>query len=40
MCRACRKNCRIVKFDFECGRLYHDYVKESSFKKPDLSMYS
>lgn len=36
MCRTCRQNCRIVKFDFQCAKLYHDYVNSSSFKKPDL----
>lgn len=37
MCRSCRLNCRIVKFDFQCGKLYHEYAKTSSFTKPDLS---
>lgn len=38
MCRTCRQNCRIVKFDFQCGILYHDYANSSAFTKPDLSM--
>lgn len=37
MCRACRQNCRIVKFDFQCAKFYHDYAKSSSYTKPDLS---
>ncbi|XP_037033646.1 titin-like [Bradysia coprophila] len=36
MCRTCRQNCRIVKFDFQCGMLYHDYANSSAFTKPDL----
>lgn len=36
MCRTCRQNCRIVKFDFQCGKLYHDYANSSAFAKPDL----
>lgn len=38
MCRTCRQNCRIVKFDFQCAKLYHDYVKSTAYSKPDLSM--
>lgn len=37
MCRTCRQNCRIVKFDFQCGILYHDYVNSTALTKPDLS---
>lgn len=40
MCRICRQNCRIVKFDFRCGTLYHDYVNSAAFKKPNLSKYN
>lgn len=40
MCRTCRQNCRIVKFDFQCAKFYHDYAKSSSYSKPDLSMIS
>lgn len=40
MCRTCRQNCRIVKFDFQCAKLYHDYVNSSSFKKPDLGKHN
>ncbi|GAB0092133.1 hypothetical protein DMENIID0001_071030 [Sergentomyia squamirostris] len=36
MCRTCRQSCRGVKFDFQCGKLYHDYAKQSAFTKPDL----
>lgn len=39
MCRTCRQNCRIVKFDFQCGILYHDYANSSAFTKPDLSKF-
>lgn len=38
MCRVCRQNCRIVKFDFQCAKLYHDYAKSSAYMKPDLSI--
>lgn len=37
MCRTCRQNCRIVKFDFQCAKLYHDYANSSVYKTPDLS---
>lgn len=37
MCRTCRQNCRAVKFDFQCGQLYHNYATSSAFVKPDLS---
>lgn len=37
MCRTCRQNCRIVKFDFQCAKFYHDYAKSSAYSKPDLS---
>lgn len=36
MCRVCRQSCRGVKFDFQCGLLYHDYCKLPGFVKPDL----
>ncbi|XP_055703161.1 titin homolog isoform X2 [Phlebotomus papatasi] len=36
MCRTCRQSCRGVKFDFQCGKLYHDYTKQPVFTKPDL----
>ncbi|XP_059609042.1 muscle M-line assembly protein unc-89 [Phlebotomus argentipes] len=36
MCRTCRQACRGVKFDFQCGKLYHDYAKQPAFTKPDL----
>lgn len=38
MCRTCRQHCRIVKFDFQCSKLYHDYAKSTAYNKPDLSM--
>lgn len=38
MCRTCRQHCRIVKFDFQCAKLYHDYAKSTAYSKPDLSM--
>lgn len=37
MCRTCRQMCRAVKFDFQCGKLYHSYCKSSKYTKPDLS---
>lgn len=37
MCRTCRQNCRIVKFDFQCAKFYHDYATSSAYTKPDLS---
>ncbi|XP_031622013.1 muscle M-line assembly protein unc-89-like [Contarinia nasturtii] len=36
MCRTCRQNCRIVKFDFQCAKFYHDYAMSSAYTKPDL----
>lgn len=38
MCRTCRQHCRIVKFDFQCAKLYHDYANSTAYSKPDLSM--
>lgn len=35
-CRKCRQTCRAVKFDFHAYTLYHDYVRSSSFCKPDV----
>lgn len=40
MCRTCRQHCRIVKFDFQCAKFYHDYAKSTAYSKPDLSMNS
>lgn len=36
MCRMCRQDCKVVKFDFQCDKLYVDYVKSGQFIKPDL----
>lgn len=36
MCRMCRMKCRVVKFDFQCRRYYHDYCRDSSYSKPNL----
>lgn len=35
-CRACRQNCRAVKFDFQSRTLYHTYARSSAFSKPNL----
>lgn len=35
MCRACRQNCRGIRFDFQSKTFYHDYCKSSSYVKPD-----
>lgn len=40
MCRLCRQECRVVKFDFQCGKFYHEYIKSNGFIKPDLSKYN
>lgn len=36
MCRTCRLKCRVVKFDFQCKRFYHDYRRDSCYTRPDL----
>lgn len=38
MCRRCRLQCRVVKFDFQCRRFYHDYWQDtpSPSPSPDL----
>lgn len=36
MCRTCRLKCRVVKFDFQCRRFYHDYRRDSCYTRPDL----
>lgn len=36
MCRTCRLKCRVVKFDFQCKRFYHDYQQDTCFIHPDL----
>jgi splicing suppressor protein 51 len=36
MCKACRLNCRGIRFDFQCKKFYHDYCESSSYTRPDL----
>ncbi|KAL1398746.1 hypothetical protein pipiens_008716 [Culex pipiens pipiens] len=37
MCRTCRLKCRVVKFDFQCRRFYHEYCRDAScYSRPDL----
>lgn len=37
MCRTCRLKCRVVKFDFQCRRFYHEYRQDAScYSAPQL----
>lgn len=36
MCRICRQQCRVIRFDFQCKKFYHDYCTSSSYTQPDL----
>jgi len=36
VCKACRQNCRGIRFDFQCKQFYHDYCGSTAFVKPDF----
>lgn len=36
MCRSCRLRFRVVKFDFQCRRFYHDYRQDPCYSRPNL----